>query len=101
MSTALQGFLLVVDRSEGPVYYGSWRDSRGRQVKRRLGPTWLERKAAGERRKRRGRCQDGYLEERAAHVALRATIDAHEKDLQLEARAPKRRGEGKPCRASR
>jgi integrase len=86
MSAVIQGFLIVVDRHEGPVYYGKWRDSRRRQVKRRLGPAWLDADGSGGWRKRRGRCPDGWLEERAAQVALRAAIDDHEKRLVLEAR---------------
>lgn len=94
MSTQIQGFLLVVDRRDGPVYFGKWRDSRRGQVKRRLGPAWLDPNGCGGWRKRRGRCPEGWLEERAAHVALRAAIDAREKALLLEARIPKLLGEG-------
>lgn len=77
--------LLVVEREHGPVYYAKWRQD-GRQVKRRLGPAWIERgdqEEAGARRrtrhagwiKRRGRPADGCLSEDAA-LALIATVRA-------------------------
>lgn len=85
--------LLVVEREEGPVYYAKWRED-GRQVKRRLGPAWIERSdetRAGERRrtrhrgwiKRRGRPTDGYLSEDAA-LALTPTVIAERADEQAK-----------------
>lgn len=78
--------LLVVEREEGPVYYAKWRED-GRQVKRRLGPAWIERgdeARAGERRhtrhrgwiKRRGRPTDAYLSEDAALARIPTVIAA-------------------------
>ncbi len=58
------GALIVVERDGGPVYYAKWRDSGRRQVKRRLGPAWVERDGDGAWRKRRGRVHDGYLDEK-------------------------------------
>jgi hypothetical protein len=37
----MRGALLIVERADGPVYFGKWRDSTRRQVKRRLGPAWV------------------------------------------------------------
>ncbi len=74
------GALIIVDRDRGPTYYGKWRDSTGRQVKRMLGPAWLVRDGAGWKR-RRGRVPEGVLDERAAIVALATTMDAHESSL--------------------
>jgi len=48
------GALLVVARARGPVYYAKWRDRRGSQVKRALGPAWVTREGEAWRR-RRGR----------------------------------------------
>src|ERR1700684_3973445 len=39
--------LLIVERDRGPVYYGKWRLEDGTQVKRLLGPAWLERSRSG------------------------------------------------------
>jgi len=74
------GSLLIVERANGPVYFGKWRDSSGRQVKRRLGPAWVERNGSGWAR-RRGRVPEGVLDERAAFVALAAEVDAHKEKL--------------------
>jgi integrase len=79
--------LLVVEREEGPVYYAKWREG-SRQVKRRLGPAWIERgdeARAGERRrtrhrgwvKRRGRPTEGYLSEDAALALTPRVIAEH------------------------
>jgi integrase len=60
---------LVVRSGKGdqPYYEVKWRAD-GRQLKRRLGPAWLERTDAGWTR-RRGRSREGFLDERAAHAA--------------------------------
>ena len=63
---------MVVEREGGPVFYGKWRDSTGRQVKRKLGPAWT-----GQGR----RAPRGVLDERGAIVALAAAIEAHEAAL--------------------
>src|SRR4051812_17570100 len=71
------GALLIVDRDRGPSYYAKWRDSTGRQMKRRLGPAWVQRDGDGWKR-RRGRVPDGALDEHAAIVAMAAAIHAQE-----------------------
>jgi integrase len=68
----MRGSVIVVERHSGPVFYGKWRDSTGRQVKRALGPAWVGR---------RGRAPDGVLDHRGAIVALAAVVDAHEAGL--------------------
>jgi hypothetical protein len=66
---------LVVRSGKGdqPYYEVKWRAG-GRQLKRRLGPPWLERADGGWAR-RRGRVRDGFLDERAAHAAAVDAID--------------------------
>lgn len=76
----MTGTLLVVQRSSGPVYCGRWRDSTGRQVKRRLGPAWVVRSGSSWVA-RRGRLRDDWLDERAAHVALAAAMEAREREV--------------------
>lgn len=40
---------LVIREHKGRAFYeAKWRDSRGRQVKRCIGPAWLERDEAGK-----------------------------------------------------
>jgi len=66
--------------SEGTAFYAAkWRASRdGRQVKRRLGPAWLDRDAQGMWVPRRGRVREGFLDERRAHVAMSQAIEQAE-----------------------
>ena len=75
------GALIVVEREGGPVYYAKWRDSTRRQVKRRLGPAWVERDAESAWGKRRGRAPQNSLDEKAAIVEMRRVIDEHEAAL--------------------
>jgi integrase len=100
MSTQTNAVLLVVERDEGPVYYAKWRED-GWQVKRRLGPAWIERGVearAGERRrtrhrgwvKRRGRPGEGYLSEDAA-LALIPSVVAGRAAEQAQERERRRR----------
>lgn len=70
------GNVLIVERDGGPVYYGKWRDPTRRQVKKRLGPAWVERSGDGWK-KRRGRPADGFLDQRGAIVALDLAIQEH------------------------
>lgn len=79
------GALLVVERERGPVYYAKWRDRRGSQVKRALGPAWVTRDGEAWRR-RRGRPPDGSLDERAAVLAMAAAMDEHDAALDEEPR---------------
>ncbi len=73
------GALVVVERREGPVFEAKWR-RRGRQVKRRVGPAWLEREAPGEDwRPRRGRIPEGYLDEKRATVRMAELIAEHDR----------------------
>ena len=52
-----------------------------KQTKRRLGLAWLEPDGTGGWRKRRGRCADGWLDERAANVAAVAVMEAQVEQL--------------------
>lgn len=66
-----------------PFFEAKWR-SEGRQVKRRLGPAWIERDGDRGWRKRRGRTPDGWLDDRAAYVA--ALEQVAEVEVQAAAR---------------
>lgn len=95
---------LVVRRGEGasavPFYEAKWRSSRDqRQVKRRLGPAWLEAAPDGGWRPRRGRVQEGFLDERRAHVEMGRVIAEHEAgDAEREERAADAERAGKTFR---
>lgn len=58
-----------------------------RLKKRRLGLAWQERDENGAWRKRRGRCPEGWLDERAAHLAAVAAMEAQAGELIAEAQA--------------
>jgi integrase len=79
--------LLVREGTKGRAYWDAfWRYRVGRdaawtQTKRRLGLAWQEPDGDGGWRKRRGRCPEGWLDERAANVAAVAAMDAHAKEL--------------------
>jgi len=74
-----------------PYFEAKWRLS-GRQVKRRLGPAWIERDDGGEWRRRRGRPKVGWLDERAAHVAAAEAVVAVEREQEAAARVAAREG---------
>jgi site-specific recombinase XerD len=90
------------EREQGPVYYAKWRDE-GWQVKRRLGPAWIERgeqKKAGECRrtrhagwvKRRGRPAEDHLTEDAAVALIPAAMQEYTAE-QARAREQRSRDE--------
>ena len=68
MATSFNGALVIREQGDRVFYEAKWRDSRGRQVKRRVGPAWVERDRAGRWRRRSGRVPDGCFDEKAAIV---------------------------------
>jgi integrase len=88
------GTLVVVERSDGPVYEAKWRRA-GVQVKRRLGPAWIERDAEGAWRARRGRLPESFLDEKRAVVRMAQVVgehDAHERQIEQGERERRERG---------
>jgi len=75
------GVLIVVPRATGPLYYAKWRDSTGRQVKKRVGPAWVERKRGGGWRKRRAPAPPAVLTEHEAIAIMTELIKARELEL--------------------
>lgn len=75
------------DGAGGRVYWDAqwrYRSSAGepwRLKKRRLGLAWQERDGDGAWRKRKGRCPDGWLDERGANIAAVAAIEQHAREL--------------------
>lgn len=74
------GALVVREGRGRPFYEAKWRDSTRRQVKRRLGPAWVDRDGDVWRR-RRGRPREGFLDEKTAIVEMRRAIEEHEATL--------------------
>jgi integrase len=64
-----------------------------RLKKRRLGLAWQERTADGTWSKRRGRCPEGWLDERTARVAAVAAMAHHARELEQEAERAQREAE--------
>ena len=61
--------LLVREHLGRPFYEAFWR-FQGKQLKRRIGPAWLERGDSSDGwRRRRGRVPEGHFDEASAHVA--------------------------------
>jgi integrase len=89
------GALIVVERGDGPVYEAKWRRGR-RQVKRRVGPAWLERGAGAKGwRPRRGRMPEGFLDEKRATVRMAELIAEHDQtERAIEAGERERREQG-------
>lgn len=83
MAAAIEQTNLVVrvrSGSRGRAYWDAqWRyrigDQPWRLKKRRLGLAWQEQDNDGTWRKRRGRCPEGWLDERTANVAAVAAMD--------------------------
>jgi len=75
-----------------PFFEAKWRDEDRQQIKRRLGPAWVEPDGEGGWRKRRGRPREGWLDERAAHVAAAEKVAEVAREREQAARARKRAG---------
>jgi integrase len=72
---------LLIREERGDVFYEAKFRHGGRQIKRRIGPAWLERDTAtGEWRPRRGRVAPGSFDERRAHVAAAQLVEAYVKE---------------------
>lgn len=89
------GSLVVAGRADRPVYEAKWRRA-GRQVKRRIGPAWLERAADdSEWLMRRGRVPEGYFDEKRAIVRMAELIAEHDREERaIEAGERERRERG-------
>jgi hypothetical protein len=87
-----------VERAGGPVYLVKWREPGGAQVKKRVGPAWVERGEVppGHRRatrhpgwiKRRGRALEGYFTEDSAIASAQAVIQQAREERARQAGAP-------------
>jgi integrase len=75
--TVATGALVVRAGADGePFYEAKWRYA-GWQVKRRVGPAWLERTAAGAGKVRRGRVAQGWYDEKQATVRMAELVAEH------------------------
>jgi integrase len=67
---------VFVREQRGQAFYEAFWRYQGRQLKRRLGPAWLDQNVAGEWIPRRGRVDERHLDERRAHVAAAELVAA-------------------------
>ncbi len=69
---------IIVREHRGQPFYEAKFRHNGRQIKRRIGPAWLERDPdTGDWRRHPGRVGEGAYDERAAIVAAAQLVDAH------------------------
>jgi integrase len=68
--------IIVREHRGQPFYEAKFRHD-GRQIKRRIGPAWLERDPDGGWRRHRGRVAEGAYDERAAHVAAAQIVSEY------------------------
>jgi integrase len=96
MSAKNPSAAIVVREHNGQAFYEAKFRHQGRQVKRRIGPAWLDREPGTDSwQPRRGRIPDGYCNESRAHVAaatLVADYVASAGDLERADRERRERG---------
>jgi hypothetical protein len=68
---------LAVRSHNGQPFYEAMFRSGGLQIKRRVGPAWLEPDGSGGWKPRRGRIVDGYFDERRANVRAAELVSAY------------------------
>lgn len=73
---------LIVREHNGEPFYEAKFRHQGCQVKRRVGPAWLERDRDGEWQPRRGRVQEGFFDDRRANVRAAELAAAYVTDLE-------------------
>ncbi len=78
MPTANPTANILIREHRGQPFYEAKFRYRGRQVKRRIGPAWLERDVeTGGWRRHRGRLAEGAYDERGAHVAAAQLVSEY------------------------
>ena len=83
---------IVVRERGGRAFYEAKFRHEGRQVKRRVGPAWLDRdQSTGDWRPRRGRVPEGSYDERRAHVAAAGLVASYLKDSSERERVERER----------
>lgn len=73
------GSLIVREHKGKPFYEAKWQYG-GVQVKRRVGPAWLDRDSEGHWMKRRGRTGEGFWDQRTATVRMSELVREHSED---------------------
>jgi integrase len=83
---------ILIREHGGQPYYDAKFRCAGRQIKRRIGPAWIERDlVTGEWRRKRGRIPENAFDERRAHVAAAQIVAQHVADAADSARVEEER----------
>ena len=78
MSEANASAAIVIRAHRGRPFYEAKFRHRGTQVKRRIGPAWLDHdRERGGWQRRRGRVPEGFYDERRAHVAAAQLVKSY------------------------
>lgn len=86
MSLPVGSLIIASSRTSGELFYeAKWRAG-GRQVKRRIGPAWLEPDGSP----RRGRVREGFFDQRRATVRMAQLIEEHAANADAERRERER-----------
>jgi integrase len=90
--TSAPAVVVRIGKDGTPFFEAKWRDAERRQVKRRLGPAWVEPDGAGGWRKRAGRAPEGWLDQPTAHVTAAEKVAEVEQERERAAEAAAREG---------
>lgn len=90
MSSVPDASLIIREHNGQPFYEAKFRYD-GQQVKRRLGPAWLERDGAKGWKRRHGRVPESALDERRAHASAAAIVESYVADRAARDQASRRR----------
>jgi hypothetical protein len=82
MPAANPSATIVIREHRGQPFYEAKFRYRGQQVKRRIGPAWLERDTDAGWCRRRGRLPDDAYDERRAHVAAAQLVADYVSDAE-------------------
>jgi integrase len=83
---------IIVRAHRGQAFYEAKFRHEGRQVKRRIGPAWLDLDPTTlEWRRRRGRLPEGFYDERRAHVAAAQLVAEYVTDAREQERVEQAR----------
>ncbi len=82
---------VFIREQRGQAFYEAFWRYGGKQLKRRLGPAWLDQNATGEWTARKGRVAEGFLDERRAHVAAAELVAAYVEQASDQERAERER----------
>jgi integrase len=78
---------IIVREQSGKAYYEAKFRYAGEQVKRRIGPAWLDDDGSGSWTRRKGRITEGFYDHRRAHVAAAELVAAYVEQARDQERA--------------